>query len=120
MKNLGFKTKSVIFSLIAVCAAALIFWRVADPKRTGFVSQAAVPAIAFEKFTLNNGLTVIVHEDHRSPSTAINLWYHAGTRNEPPGSHGIPHLSGDLMFTGTPRVKKNPAKMLKRMGVNNA
>ncbi len=120
MKNLNFKTKSVIFSLIAVCAAALIFWRVADPKRTGFVSQAAVPAIAFEKFTLSNGLTVIVHEDHRSPSTAINLWYHAGTRNEPAGRHGIAHLSEHLMFTGTPRVKEDVAKMLKRMGVNNA
>ena len=119
MRNLSFKTKSVIFSLIAVCAAALIFWRVADPVRTGFVSQAAVPAIAFEKFTLNNGLTVIVHEDHRSPSTAINLWYHAGTRNERPGSHGIAHLSEHLMFTGT-RVTEDVPKVLKRMGVNNA
>jgi len=120
MKNLGFKTKPVIFSLSAVCLAALIFWRVADQSRTGFVSQAAVPAIAFEKFTLNNGLTVIVHEDHRSPSTAINLWYHAGTRNEPPGSHGIAHLSEHLMFTGTPRVTEDMAKVLKRMGITNA
>ena len=120
MRNLSFKTKSVIFSLIAVCAAALIFWRVADPVRTGFVSQAAVPAIAFEKFTLNNGLTVIVHEDHRSPSTAINLWYHAGTRNEPPGSHGIAHLSEHLMFTGTRHLNEDVAKVLNRMGVNNA
>jgi zinc protease len=119
MKNLGFKTKSVIFSLIAVCAAALIFWRVADPVRTGFVSQAAVPEIAFEKFTLKNGLTVIMHEDHRSPRTAINLWYHAGTRNERPGSHGIAHLSEHLMFTGTLRINEDVAKMLKRMGVNN-
>jgi zinc protease len=120
MKNLGFKTKSVIVSLIAVCAAALIFWRVADPLRTGFVSQAAVPEIAFEKFTLSNGLTVIIHEDHRSPGTAINLWYHVGTKNERPGSHGIAHLSEHLMFTGTPRVKEDVTKMLKRMGVNNA
>jgi zinc protease len=120
MKNLGFKTKSVIVFLIAVCAAALIFWRVADPLRTGFVSQAAVPEIAFEKFTLSNGLTVIIHEDHRSPGTAINLWYHVGTKNERPGNHGIAHLSEHLMFTGTPRVKEDVAKMLKRMGVNNA
>ena len=120
MKNLGFKTKPVIFSLIAVCAAALIFWRVADPLRTGFVSQAAVPEIAIEKFTLNNGLTVIVHEDHRSPWTAINLWYHVGTKNEKPGRHGIAHLSEHLMFTGTLRVNEDVAKMLKQMGVKNA
>ncbi len=120
MKNLGIKTKSVILSLTAVCAAALIFWHVADPLRTGFVSQAAVPEIAFEKFTLNNGLTVIVHEDHRSPGTAINLWYHAGTRNERPDKHGIAHLSEHLMFTGTRRLTEDVKKVLKQMGINNA
>lgn len=120
MKNPGFKTKSIIFSLIAVFASALIFWRVADPSTTGFVSQAAVPEIAFQKFKLNNGLTVIVHEDHRSPWTAINLWYHAGTKNERPGSHGIAHLSEHLMFTGTPDITENVATVLKRMGITNA
>jgi len=120
MKNLGFKTKPVIFSLIAVCAAALIFWRSAGPLRAGSASQAAVPEIAIEQFTLNNGLTVIVHEDHRSPWTAINLWYHVGTKNEPPDSHGIAHLSEHLMFTGTQRVTEDVPKVLKRMGITNA
>jgi zinc protease len=120
MKNLGSKTKAVIFSLIAVCAAALVIWRVAAPSPTGFVSQAAVPAIAFEKFTLKNGLTVIVHEDHRSRGTAINLWYHAGTRNERPGKYGIAHLSEHLMFTGTRRITEDVPKVLNEMGINNA
>src|SRR5678816_1588462 len=120
MKNPGFKTKSIIISLIAVCAAALIFWRVADQSRTGFVSQAAVPKIAFEKFTLDNGMTVIIHEDHRSPGMAINLWYHVGTRNEPPDRHGIAHLSEHLMFTGTRRVNEDVPKVLNGMGINNA
>lgn len=120
MKNLGFKTKSVIFSLIAVCAAALILWRVADPSRTGFVSHAAVPEIAFEKFTLKNGLTVIIHADDRSPETAINLWYHVGTRNERSDSHGIAHLSEHLMFTGTRRINEDVPKVLKGMGISNA
>jgi len=121
MKNLGIKTKPVIFSLIAICAAALIFWRVANPSRTAVVPHAAaVPKIAFEKFTLNNGLTVIVHEDHRSTGTAINLWYHVGTKNERPDSHGIAHLSEHLMFTGTPRISEDVAKVLKRMGITNA
>ena len=121
MKNLSIKTKPVIFSLIAICAAALIFWRVANPSRTAVVPHAAaVPKIAFEKFTLNNGLTVIVHEDHRSTGTAINLWYHVGTKNERPDSHGIAHLSEHLMFTGTPRIGEDVAKVLKRMGISNA
>ena len=121
MKNPAFKTKPfIIFSLIAIFAAALIFWRAADPLRTGFVSQAAVPEIDFEKFPLKNGLTVIVHEDHRSPWTAINLWYHVGTKNEKPGSHGIAHLSEHLLFTGTRRDNEDLTKVLKQMGVNGA
>lgn len=120
MKNLSFKTKPVIFFLIAVFASALIVWRVANPWRAGSASQATVPEIANEKFTLNNGLTVIVHEDHRSPWTAINLWYHAGTKNEPPNSHGIAHLSEHLMFTGTQHVTEDVPKVLKRMGITNA
>ncbi len=120
MKNPGFKTKSIIVSLIAICAAALIFWRVADQSRTGFVSQAAVPKIAFEKFTLDNGMTVIIHEDHRSPGMAINLWYHVGTRNERPDRHGIAHLSEHLMFTGTRRINEDVPKVLNGMGINNA
>ena len=120
MKNPGFKTKSIIASLIAVCAAALIFWRVADQSPTGFVSQAAVPKIAFEKFTLDNGMTVIIHEDHRSPGMAINLWYHVGTRNERPSSHGIAHLSEHLMFTGTRHLTEEVPKLLKDLGINNA
>lgn len=118
MKN--FKTKPIIFSLIVVCAAALIYWRVAAPLQTGSVSQAAVPEIAVQKYTLNNGLTVIVHEDHRSPWTAINLWYHSGTKNERPDKHGIAHLSEHLMFTGTQRLTEDVPKVLKGMGVNNA
>ena len=120
MKKLGSKTKPIILSLIAVCAAALIFWRVAAPVQTGLVSHAAVPEIACEKFTLNNGLTVIVHEDHRTPFAAINLWYHVGTKNEKPGSHGIAHLSEHLMFTGTRRVNEDVATVLKQMGINGA
>jgi len=119
MKNLGYKTKPVIFSVIAVCAA-LILWRVANPLRAGSASQPAVPEIAIEQFTLNNGLTVIVHEDHRSPWTAINLWYHVGTKNEPPDSHGLAHLSEHLMFTGTQHVTEDVPKVLKRMGITNA
>lgn len=119
MKDIGFKTKPVLFSLMTICAA-LILWRVAGPLRTSFVSQAAVPEIAFEKFALDNGLTVIVHEDHRSPWTAINLWYHVGTRNEKPGSYGIAHLSEHLMLTGTRRVNEDLATVLKRMGVDGA
>jgi len=51
--------------------------------------------------TLENGLDVIVHEDHRSPIVAVNLWYHVGSKNEQPGRTGLAHLFEHLMFEGS-------------------
>lgn len=51
--------------------------------------------------TLDNGLDVIVHEDHRCPIVAVNLWYHVGSRNESPGRTGLAHLFEHLMFEGS-------------------
>ena len=57
--------------------------------------------IQFEEFTLDNGLRVIVHEDHKAPIIASNLWYHVGSKNENPGKTGFAHLFEHLMFNGT-------------------
>ncbi|HYD28138.1 pitrilysin family protein [Brevundimonas sp.] len=57
--------------------------------------------IPFTKFTLNNGLTVIVHEDHKAPIVAVNIWYHVGSKNEPQGRSGFAHLFEHLMFNGS-------------------
>ena len=46
-------------------------------------SFAAAQEIAFERYTLGNGLTVILHEDHRLPRAAVNLWYYVGSKDEP-------------------------------------
>ena len=45
-------------------------------------AEPAIPAIPFTKYVLNNGLTLIVHEDHKVPIAAINVWYHVGSKNE--------------------------------------
>jgi len=55
----------------------------------------------FLKYTLDNGLDVIVHEDHRCPIAAVNLWYHVGSKNERPGRTGLAHLFEHLMFEGS-------------------
>ena len=60
-----------------------------------------VPEIAFEKYTLPNGLDVILHEDHASPIVGINLWYHVGSKNERPGRTGFAHLFEHMMFQGS-------------------
>jgi zinc protease len=57
--------------------------------------------IAYTKHTLDNGLDVIVHEDHDLPIVAVNLWYHVGSKNERPGLTGFAHLFEHLMFEGS-------------------
>lgn len=57
--------------------------------------------IPSQKFVLSNGLTLIVHEDHKAPIVAVNLWYHVGSKNEKPGKTGFAHLFEHLMFTGS-------------------
>jgi len=57
--------------------------------------------LEYTKRTLENGLDVIVHEDHRCPIVAINLWYHVGSKNEQRGRTGLAHLFEHLMFEGS-------------------
>ena len=57
--------------------------------------------IAYEKFVLDNGLTLIVHEDRKAPIVAVNVWYHVGSKNEVPGRTGFAHLFEHLMFQGS-------------------
>jgi len=58
-------------------------------------------ALPYAKRTLLNGLDVIVHEDHRVPIVAVNLWYHVGSKNERRGRTGFAHLFEHLMFEGS-------------------
>jgi len=60
-----------------------------------------LPEIKYESFKLDNGLTVIVHEDHKVPMVAVNVWYHVGSKNEKFGKTGFAHLFEHLMFNGT-------------------
>ena len=69
---------------------------------------AAVPAasaadieIPYEKFELDNGLRVVVHEDRKAPLVAVSIWYHVGSKDEPEGKTGFAHLFEHLMFNGS-------------------
>jgi predicted Zn-dependent peptidase len=61
--------------------------------------------IPYQEFTLPNGLRVIVHEDHKAPIVAVNLWYHVGSKDEPAGRTGFAHLFEHLMFNGSENHK---------------
>src|SRR5918994_1704925 len=63
-----------------------------------------VPRIQFEKYTLPNGLEIILSQNRRVPSVAVNLWYHVGPANEDPGRTGFAHLFEHMMFQGSKHV----------------
>lgn len=60
--------------------------------------------IPFEKFTLPNGLTVLLSPDHTTPTVFVDVWYHVGSKNEAPGKTGFAHLFEHVMFTGSGHV----------------
>lgn len=64
----------------------------------------AVPPIEFEKYTLPNGLQVILHQDRSVPLVAVNVWYHVGSGDEQPGRTGFAHLFEHIMFMGSLNV----------------
>jgi len=72
----------------------------------GFISVTAwaqMPDldVAYDTFTLDNGLRVVVHEDRKAPIVSVGVWYHVGSKNEPEGKTGFAHLFEHLMFNGS-------------------
>src|SRR5206468_3636760 len=67
-------------------------------------ARAAEPApitIPYQRFVLKNGLTLLVHEDHKAPIVAVNIWYHVGSKNERPGRTGLGPTREHPMFNGS-------------------
>src|SRR5207253_4227490 len=62
---------------------------------------AAQVSIPYESFTLDNGLKVLVHEDHKAPVVGLSVWYNVGSKDEPAGKTGFAHLFEHLMFYGS-------------------
>jgi zinc protease len=95
----------VILLVVSLSApvAALAQRRKRTAPKTGGASAgtAVLPPINFTQFTLDNGLRVILHEDHSTPIVAINVWYHVGSKNEVPGRTGFAHLFEHMMFQGS-------------------
>lgn len=77
-----------------------------DTSATQQAEKTAAPALPFvnidyQTFTLDNGLTVVVHTDRKAPIVAVNVWYDVGAKNEQVGKTGFAHLFEHLMFNGT-------------------
>ncbi len=75
--------------------------------------------IPYQKFVLPNGLTLIVHEDHKAPIVAVNVWYHVGSKNEKPGKSGFAHLFEHLMFNGSENFNDDYFKTMEKIGATD-
>ena len=80
---------------------------------------AAIPEIPYTKFVLKNGLTLLVHEDHKAPIVAVNVWYHVGSKNEKPGRTGFAHLFEHLMFNGSEHYNNDYFKAVEPVGATD-
>ena len=75
--------------------------------------------IPFTRYVLDNGLTLIVHEDHKAPIVAVNIWYHVGSKNEKAGRTGFAHLFEHLMFNGSENFNTDYFKALESIGATD-
>jgi zinc protease len=75
--------------------------------------------IPYKKFVLENGLTLLVHEDHKAPIVAINVWYHVGSKNEKLGKTGFAHLFEHLMFNGSENNDDDYFQIMERIGATD-
>ena len=80
------------------------------------VEQVAIP---HQTFQLANGLTVLVHEDHKAPIVAVSTWYNVGSKDEPKGKTGFAHLFEHLMFNGSENMPGDFFEYLQQIGATD-
>ncbi len=103
MRNLGMMQSAVLgFALAGLLSTA---WSATD--------KVELP---FEKFTLDNGLRVIVHEDRKAPIVTVSIWYHVGSKDEPEGRSGFAHLFEHLMYNGSENYDDEYMKPFEQVG----
>ncbi|MDL2340530.1 MAG: pitrilysin family protein [Pseudomonadota bacterium] len=111
------------FLLAAVAACALM----AAPAAAQTPAAASVPvaqlisqvSIPHSTFKLKNGLTVIIHEDHKAPVVAVSTWYNVGSKDEPRGKTGFAHLFEHLMFNGSENLPGDYFTYLTQVGATD-
>jgi zinc protease len=86
------------------------------PKSSSPKSDIDIP---YTCFVLDNGLTVIVHEDHKAPIVAVNMWYHVGSKNEKLGKTGFAHLFEHLMFGGSEHAPGRYIETMEKVGATD-
>jgi zinc protease len=96
---------SVAFAIALAASGCATAPSSSAPAHAPAKADTAAIDIPFTKFQLDNGLTVVVHEDHKAPVVAVSIWYHVGSADEPIGKTGFAHLFEHLMFSGSENHK---------------
>ena len=113
-------------SALAIPASAQVATAPAPAAATAITQQPApVSALVADvsiphtQFKLANGLTVIVHEDHKAPVVAVSTWYNVGSKDEPAGKTGFAHLFEHLMFNGSDNLPGDYFTYLQQIGATD-
>jgi len=109
--------RKILAGPFLVCALLL-----AGPVAVPGVAQTRIPQLKFTDRTLPNGLRLLSAQDRSSPTVSIQVWYHVGSKDDPPGRSGFAHLFEHIMFKSTKNMK---SEMMDRLtedvgGFNNA
>lgn len=124
-------------AILAVIAPAGSVWALSPESGSAAIAVASAPVlpqaaplqgapvadlvarvnIPWSRFQLDNGLTVIVHEDRKAPVVAVSIWYNVGSKDEPAGSTGFAHLFEHLMFGGS---ENSPTSHIQAMSAAGA
>src|SRR3954453_11543396 len=109
-------------SLALLAAATLLTQPViaqAPSKSVPIPTLVKEVSIPHSMFRLSNGLTVIVHEDHKAPVVAVSVWYNVGSKDEPKGKDGFAHLFEHLMFNGSENLPGDFFTYLQQVGATD-
>ncbi|WP_295445385.1 pitrilysin family protein [Sphingorhabdus sp. EL138] len=108
-------TLALMMSGSVIAAQAPAFAQSAAPV-SKLVEAVNIP---HAKFTLDNGLTVLVHEDRKAPIVAVSIWYGVGSKNEPKGKTGYAHLFEHIMFNGSENAPGDYFEYTKKIGATD-
>ena len=111
-------TAVLAFACIAAGVSASIAAPDAQAPAAPAAAAADVPKVDFEKYTLPNGLQVILHVDRKLPIVHVNQWFHVGSKNEKPGRTGFAHLFEHMMFQGSKNASEEYFTYVEKAGAN--
>jgi zinc protease len=103
-----------MLAVFLLCLASLSFGR----PQSNSDDTAGIPKIQFEKYSLPNGLQVILHVDRKLPMVHVNCWYHVGSKNERQGRTGFAHLFEHMMFEGSKDANEKYFGFIEKAGAN--